>query len=321
MNYFSLAQDLYKKAIDKQISPEDLDTVIQWPIESLSLLFAASDQVRRHFFGNTVDPCSIMNVKSGQCSEDCAFCSQSIHNQAEIATHGLSEEGEILENYQQAQDHHVSFCVVSSGRGHSLSEIQKIAQTVRATQGEMHASLGILNQEKFGILRDAGVVCYNHNLETSREYFNQIVTTHTYDDRIQTVKQAKQSGMRVCSGGIFGIGESWDDRKSLALELKQLDVDVVPINFLHAIPGTRVAPLKESPVELLKIVALFRLALPEKVIKVCGGRETNLGSFQSMIFFAGANGYITGNYLTTSGDPVESDDQMIASLGLVKKVS
>jgi biotin synthase len=181
---------------------------------------------------------------------------------------------------------------------------------------EKHASLGILDADDFTLLKNAGVVCYNHNLETSRSYFNRIVTTHTYDERVATVKLAKASGMRVCCGGIFGLGESWEQRKEFCIELAALDVDTIPINFLNALPGTRVSPPKESPLEFLKIISLFRLALPDKTIKVCGGREKNLGDLQCMIFSAGANGYVAGGYLTTPGVGIEHDDAMIAAMGL-----
>jgi biotin synthase len=160
------------------------------------------------------------------------------------------------------------------------------------------------------------VVCYNHNIETSRSFFPKIVTTHTYDDRIATVRRAKQAGMRVCCGGIFGLGESWEQRKEMCLELMSLGVDTVPLNFLIAIPGTRARPPREGPLELLKIVSLFRLAMPGQTIKVCGGREVNLGGLGGLIFFAGANGYVTGGYLTTKGAGLKNDDAMIRTLGL-----
>jgi biotin synthase len=171
---------------------------------------------------------------------------------------------------------------------------------------------------EFGLLKDGGVVCYNHNLETSRSFFKNVCTTHAYDDRIATVKRAKKAGIHVCCGGIFGLGESWKDRRSLCLELMALDVDTVPINFFNPISGTRASPPTERPLEFLKIVSMFRLALPDKTIKVCGGREFHLGNLQPLIFFSGANGYVSGGYLTTKGDGIEADDRMIEMLGLKK---
>ena len=169
------------------------------------------------------------------------------------------------------------------------------------------------------MLRDAGVVCYNHNLETNRSFFPNIVTTHTWEERVETVKRAKKAGMHVCCGGIVGLGESWNDRKQFALELKELDVDTVPLNFFNPVTGTRLSPPVESPLDFLKIVALFRLVLSSKTIKVCGGRELHLGALQGLLFYAGANGYVSGGYLTTPGAGVDADDRMIEALGLEKR--
>lgn len=318
MGPFERAQRLYERAIQKKTDEEDLDMVIGWQGEELSVLFSCADLVRRHFFGNTVKSCAIMNIKSGGCTEDCAFCSQSVHNSANITVTGLSDKEEIIKNFKAAQAQNLSFGVISSGRRLSSDEISYVTEALSECDREVHASLGILNKEEFTLLREAGVVCYNHNLETSRDYFKKTVTTHSYDERVETVKRAKEAGMAVCCGGIFGMGETWEDRKSLCLELKRLDVDTIPINFLNAIPGTQVSQPQESPLEFLKIISLFRISHPDKTIKVCGGREVNLGKVQNLMFYAGANGYISGDYLTTKGDSVESDDEMIKALGLEK---
>lgn len=316
MNYFSIAETLTKKATDKKTTPTDLDTIIDWPLEELPLLFAAADRVRRFFFASAVSPCTLMNVKSGACSEDCAFCAQSRHNATGVNVTPLAPPEEIRKQAEIAAARGLPFCVVSSGRRLSKNEVRAIADAVAPASCEKHASLGILDADDFALLKKAGVVCYNHNLETARSYFPRIVTTHTYDDRIATVRFAKAEGMRVCCGGIVGLGESWQQRKEFCLELALLDVDTVPLNFLNARPGTRIAPPAESPLEFLKIVSLFRFALPDKTIKVCGGREVNLGSLQSLMFYAGANGYVTGGYLTTPGAGIEQDDAMIAAMGL-----
>lgn len=318
MSLFSRAEDLYRKAIDKKTTESDLETVIGWPDDKLSILFACTDQIRRHFFADRVSPCAIMNIKSGGCSEDCAFCSQSAHNKAAVMVKPMSERKEIMEAFSSARQKDLAFGVVSSGRKLSPADLNNLTQTIGSCSGPVHASLGILSDEEFRRLRQAGVVCYNHNLETSRNHFAKIVGTHSYDQRIETVRRAKAAGMSVCCGGIFGMGESWGDRKDLCMELRALDVDTVPINFLNAIEGTRVAKPAESPLDFLKIIALFRIGLPDKNIKVCGGREVNLGKLQGMMFFAGANGYISGDYLTTSGDSVDSDDTMVEGLGLKK---
>ena len=318
MGPFERAQLLYERAIKKSTDEDDLDMVIGWKEEELSVLFSCTDLVRRHFFGNTVRPCAIMNIKSGGCPEDCAFCSQSAHNAASITTAKLSDKQEIIECFKPAHARSLSFGVVSSGRRLSAEEVEYVAEALTECGGDVHASLGILNGGELALLRKAGVVCYNHNLETSRDYFKKIVTTHTYDERLETVKRAKQAGMAVCCGGIFGMGETWEDRKSLCLELKRLDVDTIPLNFLNAIPGTRLTPPGESHLEFLKIISLFRIGHPDKAIKACGGREINLGRAQNLMFYAGANGYISGDYLTTKGDGFDSDDAMIEALGLEK---
>jgi len=324
MNYFQKSECLYDRAVSNGgagISEEDMREVAAWPLDQSALLFAAADQTRRRFFGDAVDPCAIMNVKSGGCGEDCAFCSQSARNRADVAVRGLSAPEEIVSRCREAWSKGLPFCAVSSGRRLNAEEFQTLCGTLSecGDGGEKHASLGIISDSDFAALRDAGVECYNHNLETSRGYFGKIVTTHGYDDRVATVRRAKAAGLRVCCGGIFGVGESWEDRIALCSELRGLEVDTVPINFLNAIEGTRVEPPKETPLEFLKIVSLFRLAMPKAAIKVCGGREKNLGALQPLIFQAGASGYITGGYLTTEGAGVAADDAMIEALGLSRK--
>jgi len=319
MSYFRKSESLYYSAVSNGgVSESEMREIAEWPLDRAALLFAAADQTRRDFFGGAVDPCAIMSVKSGGCGEDCAFCSQSTHNRADIATHGLCPPEEIISRCREAWSKGLPFCAVSSGRRLSQSEFKALCGTLSecGNNGEKHASLGILDDGEFAALREAGVVCYNHNLETSRNHFAKIVTTHSYDDRVTTVRRAKTAGLRVCCGGIFGVGESWDDRIALCLELRGLGVDTVPINFLNAIEGTRVKPPKETPLEFLKIVALYRLAMPKSTIKVCGGREKILGPLQPLIFSAGANGYITGGYLTTGGAGADADDGMIGALGL-----
>lgn len=319
MDYFKIASELYTKALNGGIDTTDMDTVINWPIDKLSILFGATDQVRAHFHKNQVDPCSLMNIKSGGCSEDCAFCAQSGHNKTNVEVRNLATPDEIMARYEHAFKHNLPLCVVSSGRKLSFDEIKMIADTLTKCKGEKHASLGILTKDEFALLKDAGVRCYNHNLETSRSFFPSIVTTHTWDERASTVRLAKEAGMHVCCGGIFGLGETWAQRKEFCLELKALNVDTIPCNFLNPVKGTRVPAPKETPLDFLKIVCMFRLTMPSKVIKVCGGREYHLGQLQSLIFFAGANGYVSGGYLTTGGAGIDNDDIMIGALGLSKK--
>jgi len=319
MNYFQISERLYDDAIaNGGISEDDMRVVAGWPLDKITLLFAAADQARRYFFRDDVDPCTLMNIKSGGCGEDCAFCSQSAHNKADVRVQRLADPSDIVRGCREAWSMGLPFCVVSSGRRLGADEFQTVCKALSdcGDGGEKHASLGILDDGEFEALRRAGVVCYNHNLETSRSFFGNIVTTHTYDDRVNTVRRAKSAGLRVCCGGIFGVGESWEHRIELCTELRGLGSDTVPVNFLNAVPGIRLEPPKEPPLELLKIVSLFRLSMPKSTIKVCGGREKNLGQLQPLIFHAGANGYITGGYLTTSGAGIEEDEQMTGALGL-----
>ncbi|MEE8423366.1 MAG: biotin synthase BioB, partial [Thermodesulfobacteriota bacterium] len=217
------------------------------------------------------------------------------------------------------------FSIVSSGTGlRKKAELKTIVESVQEianeTSLESCASLGILKEEAFLSLKEAGLQSYHHNLETSRSFFSEICTTHDYEDDLSTVRRAKKHGFYVCSGGIFGMGESRTQRVELAMTLRELNVDSIPINFLNVRPGT---PLEKAdfltPIECLKIIATFRFLLPTKEIIVCGGREVNLKDLQPFIFAAGANGMMVGNYLTTSGRAPEEDRQMITGLGLEVK--
>lgn len=214
------------------------------------------------------------------------------------------------------------FGIVTSGRRVKGKEVQVIAQVLKQMKEEeipvsRCASLGSLSVQEALILKEAGLQRYHHNLETSPDFFPRICTTHTFEERVATVKTAKEAGLEVCSGGIFGLGESLKDRTDLAFILKELDVNAVPLNFLHPIPGTPVENLPPlPPLEILKTIALFRFILPTKDIKVCGGREHNLRSLQPFIFLAGANGMLIGDYLTTKGQATRLDLEMIEDLGI-----
>ncbi|MGC8756061.1 MAG: biotin synthase BioB [bacterium] len=286
-------------------------------------LFEVTNGLRQHFKGNSVNLCSIINAKSGLCPEDCRFCAQSVHYKTQIKSYPLLNRAIIVEKAIHATGTGArGFSIVTSGYGiDNKSELDDIAETIRAIAEKTPlyrcASLGVLTEQELAYLRDAGLTKYHHNLETSRSFFPNVCTTHPYDDDVEAIKSAKSIGLNVCSGGVFGIGESWDDRIELAFTLKQLDVDSIPINFLIPIKGT---PLEGtsylSPLECLKIIAIFRLILPDKDIVICGGREVNLRDLQSMIFYAGANGMMVGGYLTTPGRPVEDDIRMIHDLGM-----
>ncbi|OGV97036.1 MAG: biotin synthase BioB [Nitrospinae bacterium RIFCSPLOWO2_02_FULL_39_110] len=287
---------------------------------------ASSNRIRERFKGKTISLCSIINAKSGRCPEDCAFCSQSIHHKSSIQEYPLVETDKILEGAKMAITHGAhKFGIVTSGKGiNNGNELDEICNSVNTLKNEIPihrcASLGILSREAFTRLRDAGLQEYHHNLETARSFFNNVCTTHTYDEDVETIRFAKDAGFRTCCGGVFGMGESVEQRIELAFTLRELDVDSIPLNFLHPIRGT---PLENTPllkpIEALKIIALYRFILPDKDIKVAGGREYNLRDLQSLVFAAGANSIMVGNYLTTKGRNYREDLQMIRDLGLMIK--
>ncbi len=293
----------------------------------ISELLVWANRIREQFKGNKVHLCSIVNVKSGGCPEDCRFCAQSAAYETSSPRYGLVDQDTVLAAAKEAAANGVAALgLVAAWRGldegpmldqvcRSLEEIKRGGQ-VRAD-----ASLGMIKSQKVADrLAQSGLECYNHNLETSPRFFPQVCTTHTYEDRVQTLKHLKQAGIKICSGGIFGMGETPDDRCDLAFALKRLGAHVVPLNFLSPIPGTpfaHCAPL--APLEILKSVACFRFILPKQEITVAGGRVVNLRDLQSLIFLAGASALMVGNYLTTPNQPVEKDLQMLKDLGLDPK--
>ncbi|MBI5183930.1 MAG: biotin synthase BioB [Nitrospinae bacterium] len=286
-------------------------------------LIASANRIRDRYKGTRISLCAIINAKSGRCGEDCAFCAQSAHHKTGIEVYPLLDSNRILEGAQQALASGAhKFGIVISGKGiGSPGELEGICLSIRRLREETNihrcASLGIIDNESAHRLKEAGLQEYHHNLETARSFFPNICTTHEYDEDIETIRIAKGLGLRVCCGGIFGMGESSEQRIELAFTLKGLDVDSVPLNFLHPIPGTRLEgaiPLR--PMEILKIIAIYRFILPTKDIKVAGGREFNLRDLQSMIFAAGANSTMVGNYLTTKGRDFREDLQMIEDLEL-----
>jgi len=283
----------------------------------LSAIFAGAHWLRENHFGNRAELCSIINAKSGRCPENCAFCAQSAHHQTDTPVYGLKSVSEILAGARQAEREgsHCYGIVTSGTRISPGPEMEQILTALRRIREETRiapsASLGILDRETADMLAAAGCVTYHHNLETARSFFPQICTSHDYEDDVQTVRLAKDAGMKVCCGGIFGLGESLSQRIELGLTLRELEVDSIPINFLNPIEGTPLAGRRQlSPMDCLRIIALFRYLMPDRTISVCGGREPNLREYQSWIFMAGASGTMVGNYLTTSGRNREIDLQM-----------
>jgi biotin synthase len=287
-------------------------------------LLAWANRIREHFKGNKIHLCSIVNVKAGGCSENCKFCSQSASYQTESPRYGLIESEPVQNAAEEAQRNGVTALgLVAAWRGLDegpvLDEIcERLDELKRSGKTRPDASLGIIKEQRVADrLKEAGLECYNHNLESSRRFFPEVCSTHTYDERVQTIKHLKRAGIKICSGGILGMGETRQDRCEMAFSLKELGAHIVPINILNPIEGTPFARKPAlPPFEILKSIACFRFILPKQEIMIAGGRTVNLRDLQSMIFMAGASALMVGNYLTTLNQPVEKDLQMLKDLGL-----
>ncbi len=265
---------------------------------------------------------SIISAQTGNCPEDCSFCSQSAHFDTEVQAHPLMAAERILKAARQAEKMGaMDFCIVISAKGPTPRIFSQVLEAVDLLLSETNlkvgCSLGDLTEEQAYTLRDHGVWRYNHNLETCRSYFPNVCTTHTYDDRLKTALLVKQTGMHLCCGGILGMGESVEQRLELAFELRELNPTWVPINFLNPRPGTPFAGRPTvHPLEAVKTISIFRLILPDKILMTAGGREVTLRDLQSMGLMAGANAMILGNYLTTPGRSPEEDLRMLDDLEL-----
>jgi biotin synthase len=288
------------------------------------LLLAWANRIREHFKGNKIHLCSIVNIKAGGCPENCRFCAQSAFYDTSSPRYSLIDKDAVMEAVDEAHRNNVvGLGIVAAWRGLEegpvLDEICDCLETMkRSGKARPDASLGLISSQPVADrLKAAGCECYNHNLESSERFYAQVCTTHTYQDRVKTIQHLKKAGISICSGGILGMGETREDRCELALSLRELEVDFVPINILNPVAGTplgTVTPL--TPLEALKSIACFRFILPRQEILLAGGRVVNLRDVQSMIFMAGASGLMVGNYLTTMNQPVEKDLQMIRDLGL-----
>lgn len=282
-----------------------------------------ASRVREQHFGRRVSFCVIINAKSGLCSEDCAFCSQAATSRSGTPRYPLLDRQELVAAAAQAAAAGASrFSLVTSGRSISSSREQEailkaVAAIRQAIPIQVCASLGIVEPGFLKELKGAGVSRFHHNLETAASFFPKICTTHTFEERLATIEAAKEAGLSVCAGGILGLGESVAQRWELAQALKELEVDAIPLNFLHPLPGTALAarPLL-SPLEALKTILAFRLHFPDRSLIICGGRQVTLRSLTPLIFAAGANALMTGDYLTTKGCLPQEDQQMLADLDL-----
>jgi biotin synthase len=306
-----------------RITEEEALTLAETGGPDLFFLFAEANRIKALFVGERIFLCSIINAKSGRCPENCAFCAQSAHHATTAPVFPLVDEEKMVACAREAEANGSScYGIITSGTGINRGEeLERILRAVRRIRRETtitpSCSLGIITEETARALREAGVETYHHNLETARSFFPSICTTHDYGEDVETVRVAKRAGMKVCCGGIFGLGETPAQRVELALTLRELEVDSVPLNFLNPIAGTRLEGAELiSPLECLTTVALFRFILPGLKISVCGGREKNLRDLQSWMFAAGASGTMIGNYLTTTGRPPELDWQMLRDLGL-----
>ncbi len=305
------------------IGRQDAQRLIEVTGDDLPDLFYWANKIRIGFKGRKIRFCAIVAAKVGGCSEDCKFCAQSSHYQTAVEGQSKLTDQQILDSAEHAglvgAD---SFGIVNSGRGPTRQELETwigpLLQKI-AKQGKTRAcaTLGALTPETASFLYESGVRRVNHNLETSERFYPEIVSTHPYSERLNTLKTAKQAGLSLCSGGIFGMGESWQDRLDMVFTLRDLGVDVMPINFLNAIAGTPLSGQEKlAPMECLKIISVCRFIFPGVELKVAGGREVCLRDLQSWIFFAGADSTMIGNYLTTYGRTPELDHQMVRDLGL-----
>ncbi|MFC1839721.1 biotin synthase BioB [Thermodesulfobacteriota bacterium] len=315
--YIELAEDI----IDGNIPDNNiLKKILSTPDSEITAMLAGADLIREKYFGREIHLCTICNGKSGKCSEDCKFCSQSSFSNTEAPVYPLHEKDELIKGGVYAGKTPINrYSIVTTGKGLPRKDIEAVAEAmVNLDDNEIKkcVSLGILEEDDLKILKAAGVTRYHHNLEASRSLFSQVCTTHTYDDRIATIKAARNQGMEVCAGGIFGIGEIDDQIIEMAVDLRELTVDSVPVNFLVPVKGTPYESMKKiSPLKCLKIISFFRYFLPEHEIIICGGREDNLEELHPFIFYAGASGIMTGNYLTTQGRSFKEDLEMIKHLG------
>ncbi|WP_448583866.1 biotin synthase BioB [Thermocrinis sp.] len=308
----------------QQIGREEALKILQTPDEYIALLVYCAQKVNGKFHQkDKIEFCSIINAKSGACSEDCSFCAQSKFYRTPINIYPLVPKEEIIEGANRAVEFGANrYCVVLSGKSATPEEVERIKQSVEEIKRveklpiNVCVSAGTLDEKSLTKLKEAGVKRINHNLETSKNFFPKIVSTHTWEERYETIKRIKKAGLSTCCGGIFGMGESDEDRVDLALTYQELEVDSIPLNFLMPIEGT---PLEKapgvSPLEALKIIAMFRLTNPKAELRLCGGREQTLRDFYGMAVLM-TNAMMVGGYLTRAGRDIKKDYQLLKDLKL-----
>lgn len=317
MNWLALAEEVIDGKI---ITDEEALAILTSDDDNLLQLLDGAFAIRKHYYGKKVKLNMIMNAKSGYCPEDCGYCSQSSKSSAPIDKYPFITKEEILAGAKQAYDNKIgTYCIVASGRGPTRKDVNVVSEAVTEIKEKyglkVCACLGLLKEEQAEQLKEAGVDRYNHNLNTSERHHDYITTSHTYQDRVNTVEIAKKHGISPCSGAIIGMKETKEDVVDIARALHQLDADSIPVNFLNAIDGTKLEGTKElNPRYCLKVLALFRYINPTKEIRISGGREVNLGSLQPMGMYV-ANSIFVGDYLTTEGQEQNSDYKMLEELG------
>jgi biotin synthase len=314
-------QDLAARVLEgNAIDPETAQAILEAPDEQLLDILAAAYRLRHHYFGNAVQLYFLMNAKSGLCPEDCAYCSQSKVAASDIPRYNLLNREKLLDGARLAHERQSkTYCIVISARGPNQREMQAITSIVPEIKQrydlKICACLGLLTSEQAEQLKACGVDRVNHNLNTSPEYYAEICGTHTYEDRLNTLRAVRGAGMELCSGGILGMGESAADAVRMAFELRALQVESIPVNFFNPIAGTPLAGHRQlNPRACLKALAMFRFVNPDREIRIAGGRELHLGNMQCLGLYA-ANSIFVGDYLTTKGQPPEQDYRMIEDMG------
>lgn len=309
-----------KALAGQRLTEEECLSVLRADDSELLPLLHAAFRVRHHYYGKKVKLNVIINAKSGLCPEDCGYCSQSIVSTAPIEKYTMLKKEVLVERAREAWSRKAgTYCIVASGRGPTEKELEEVIAAVRQIKQELRmkvcACLGVLREDQARRLQAAGVDRYNHNLNTSQDHFANITTTHTYEDRVATLEKVKVAGISPCSGCIVGMGESDEQVVQIAYALRELDIDSIPINFLHSIPGTPLEKMQElNPRYCLKVLALMRFVNPSKEIRVSGGREVNLRQLQPLSLYP-ANSIFLEGYLTTGGQGTRVDHQMIEDLG------
>lgn len=322
MDWEKTLYEIHLKALNyEELTKEEALSILNSPIELLPYLVHLAQKVKLKFHkGGEYEFCSIINAKSGACSEDCGFCAQSKFYKTPINVYPLVPKEELIEGAERGVEFNANrYCMVLSGKAATYDEVLKLAEGVKEIKQKsipirVCVSAGTLDEEQLKILKEAGVERINHNLETSERFFPSVVSTHSWLSRLETIKRIKAIGLSTCCGGIFGMGESLEDRVSLAKTYRELEVDSIPLNFIMPIKGTRMENAPGiSATDALKVIAMFRLTNPKAQLRLCGGRESTLGDFHGMAMFM-VNAMMVGGYLTRAGRDFKKDIRLLNEL-------